>query len=165
MKLIWTKSGTPLSYAIRHICGDDCSHFSFVFESSAKGLMFESNLLGTHPSFLQTSLKSHTIVHDKTVNVPLEVEDLIWDEVVSKYDGKGYDFGGAAYLGLMVRREKTFKIPRPTANAWAKEGRYFCDEVYDVFNKFPKYFPKIEVCNGMDTPHDMFLKYELGERQ
>lgn len=160
MKLLWTKAQTPLSVGIRCLCGQDCSHFSFVFESAAKGLMFESNLLGTHPAFLQTSLKTHTIVHEKSFEIPLAIEDQIWDLAVEKYDGKGYDFGGALYLGIMERRKKTFGIPKPKTNAWASAGLYYCDEVYDIFNSFPDYFPKIDVCNGMDTPHNLWEKLE-----
>ena len=57
MKLVWSASKNPLSCLIRFVTGQDCSHFSFVFESRASGLMFESNLFGTHPAFYRTSLK------------------------------------------------------------------------------------------------------------
>lgn len=158
MKLVWTKSNSVLSQVIRFICGQDCSHFSFVFESGSRGLMFESNLLGTHPTFYKTSLKNHSVVHEKSLEIPIDVEDEIWDLMVQKYDGRSYDFGGAIFLGLSLAMERIFKMPRPQVNRWAKSDKYFCDETYDIFNSFPVYFPSIDVCRGMDTPHDVFVK-------
>lgn len=159
MKLVWSKSNLPLSVFIRAITGEDCSHFAFVFESSAKGLMFESNLLGTHPCFYQSSLKTHTIVHEVDLPLDISVEDDIWDIVVEKYDGRGYDFLGALYLGWRKLLQRFLKLPLPEKNKWAQPGQYFCDEVYDVLNQIPD-FKKINVMNGMDTPHDVWLKYQ-----
>ena len=159
MKLIWTKSNKPLSVLIRAITGEPSSHFSFVFESAAKGLMFESNLLGTHPAFLQTSLKTHTIVHEKNIPMTVEREDLIWDLVVQKYDGKGYDFLGALYLGLCKLGQRLFNFPMPTKNKWGQPDKFFCNEVYDVFNQIPG-MPTIDVMSGMDTPEDVWKHLE-----
>ena len=160
--LLWTKSNAPLSRFIRMITGQECSHFSFVFQGPGKsGLMFESNLLGTHPAFLKTSLKTHEIIHQIEMTLPIEDEDQIWDLCVEKYDGKGYDFGGAIYLGLMLLRERLFKIPRPLINKWAKSDSYFCDEIYEVFNHIPE-FKKIDVTSGMYTPHDIYINLQGG---
>jgi len=156
--LLWTKSKMPLSLVIRAITGEDCSHFSFVFQSQNRnGLVFESNLLGTHPCFLKTSLKSHTIVHSIDVDLSAEEEDRIWDLVVDKYDGKPYDFGGVFYLGWRKILQRLFNVPLPKHNKWAKKNAYFCDEIYDVLNNISK-FPKINVTRGMDTPHDVWMK-------
>jgi hypothetical protein len=156
--LLWTKSHSPLSWVIRMVTGQDCSHFAFVFESeNRKGLMFESNLLGTHPAFLQTALRSHTVVHSITIDLEDEDEDMLWDRVVEKYDGHPYDFGAALYLGWRLFLYRFFKRPVPQQNKWASPGAYFCDEVYDVLNNLPE-FKKIDVVSGMDTPHDVFVK-------
>ena len=72
--------------------------------------MFESNLLGTHPAFLTTSLKTHTIVHEISLDLSVEDEDKIWDAVVELYDGKPYDFCGALYLGW---RKLLYRFPKP----------------------------------------------------
>jgi len=163
MKLLWTKSSSPLSKIIRLITGQDCSHFSFVFEGPERtGLMFESNLLGTHPCFLETSLKTHTIVHSFEIPLTVEQEDLVWDLCIEKYDGKGYDFKGALYLGFRIILERLFKIKRPSENKWANDQLYFCDEVYDIFNRIPGLM-KIDVSNGMDTPHDVYMTLQGGK--
>lgn len=158
MRMVWTKSKLPVSLLIRAITGEEASHFSIVFESAAKGLMFESNLLGTHPKFFRTALKSLVVVQEKKFEVPIEVEDAIWDLVVQKYDGKSYDIKGALYLGWRILLQRAFKIPRPKVNAWGSPDRFFCNEVYEIFNSFPEHFPNIEVINGMDTPHDIWEK-------
>lgn len=158
MILLWTKGNTFLSKAIRAITGQDCSHFSFVFQSKNRnGLMFESNLLGTHPAFLHTFLKSHEIVHSIEVSLSIEEEDKIWDIIIDKYDGKPYDFMGALYLGYRCLLKRYFNRPMPLKNRLAKNDSYFCNEVYDVLNHIEG-FPKIDVISGMDTPHDVFDK-------
>lgn len=158
MKLVWTKSKTPLSLFIRWMTGEDCSHFAFVFEGPGRsGLMFESNLLGTHPAFFKTSLKTHEIVHEKDIDLTVEQEDAVWDLVVERYDGKPYDFGGALYLGIKKLMHKLFNSTIPTENKWSSQGKFFCDEIYDVFNNIPG-MKKIDVCGAMQSPHDVFLE-------
>lgn len=119
--------------------------------------MFESNLLGTHPAFFETSMKTHTIVHEKDLPINVIQEDIIWDTVVQKYDGKGYDFGGAAYLGLVKLLNRIMKFDPQfnfTKNAWAKDNEYFCEEIVTVLEMIPG-FPKIEN-PSMKTPEDLW---------
>jgi len=157
VKLVWTKSNKILSIFIRTICNEDCSHFSFVFESAANGLMFESNLIGTHPAFYKSSLKSHTIVHELNIPLTIEEEDKIWDIVTQKYDGKPYDFLGAIYLGWYKFLNSFFGVKIPDENKWSQPDQYFCNEVYDVLNNIPN-FKKIDVKNGMHSPHDVWME-------
>lgn len=155
MKLIWTKSNNPFSHLIRFITGDDCSHFAFVFESKASGLVFESNLLGTHPAFYQTKLKSVSVVHEKSIALSIEQEDKIWDIIVQKYDARPYDFGGALYLGWRKILNRLFKRPMPEVNKWARDDHYFCDEIYDILNHIEG-FPKLNAGGAMKTPCDIW---------
>lgn len=157
MKLVWTKSKLPLSVIIRLVTGEDCSHFAFVFESAAKGLEFESNLLGTHPKFWANSQKSLTVVHEKDVSLSVELEDKLWDNVVQKYDDCPYDYLGFFYLGWRILLKRLFKIPMPLKNAWSQKGTYYCDEIYQAFSCIPG-FPLILADGGMKTPHDLWLK-------
>jgi len=155
MRLIWTKSSTLLSKTIRFITKEDCSHFSFVFAKD--GIMFESNLLGTHPSFYQEMLKTHTIVHEMTIDCSQEEEDAVWDNVIKNYAGKNYDFCGAIYLGLRKFLYTRFNISMPLENKWAKSDAFFCDEIYDALKPI-KSLPIIEAGRGLDSPHDIFMK-------
>lgn len=162
MKLVWLKSTEPLSVVIRFITGQDCSHFAFVFESAAQGLMFESDLLGTHPEFYTTEMKNHTLIHSMDLPLTVEQEDTVWDLVVQQYDGHAYNYLGALYLGWRYILKRLFKIPLPAQNRWATPGTYFCDQVYEVLNQIPG-VPQVNVMNGMDTPHQVWVKLQTGE--
>lgn len=162
MKLIWTKSKLPLSVLIRAITGEDCSHFAFVFETKAQGLLFESNLLGTHPVFLNSMLSSFgdvTLVHAMDLPLSLDDENKVWDLIVAKYDDKPYDFLGAIYLGYRILLKRIFKIPIPAKNAWAESGTYYCDELYNILTQIPG-VPQVQVEGAMKTPHDLWLALE-----
>ena len=162
MKLIWSKSKSPLSLLIRTITGEDCSHFAIVLYDGKPGeIMFESNLLGTHPCFYQNSMKTHTLVHQVDVPCDQAVEDKVWDTVVKKFDGKGYDFLGVLYLGWRKILYRALRSPIPAINKWASPHRYFCDELFELVSGLPG-VPEIPVSNGMKTPHDVWTKFDLG---
>lgn len=161
MKLIWTKSHLPLSLVIRGVTGEDCSHFAFVFESQASGLVFQSNLLGTGPEFLNvlSSSSGFEIVHQLDLPMTAAEEDEAWDLIVQSYDNLGYNFLGAIYLGWRKLLNRMFKIAIPDKNPWNQPGTIFCDQVYAILNGLndPR-LPKINVMSGMDTPHDVWKR-------
>ena len=132
MKLIFTRSKTPFSWLIRWGLSTDVSHFALVFNSPAGGLMFESNLLGTHPRFYKTAQKHMTIVNEFDITMDVKDEDKIWDEVVDKYDGKGYDFPGFIYFCWRGFLLKFFNLPLPKKNAFAKPGMYLCISLFEI---------------------------------
>lgn len=159
MKLIWTKSNLPLSVVIRGVTGEDCSHFAFVFESSPAGLMFESNLLGSHPVFFQSSLKGFgamTIVHELPVPGTLAQENAFWDDLVKYLDDKPYDYTGAVYTGAMVLRERVFKVAIPPTNPWRTNGTYYCDELYQIVQKHYPHLRPVKVVGTCVTPHALW---------
>lgn len=157
MKLVWTKSNTALSKLIRWLTKEDCSHFAFVFPDDR--VMFESNLLGTHPAFYSESLKTHTVVHEIEVECSQEEAYAVWDNVTVNYAGKGYDYTGALYLGWRKFLKTRFNVALPTVNKWAKSDRFFCDELYDALSPIKK-LPKIEAGKGLDSPYDVFVKID-----
>lgn len=157
MKLVWSKSSLPLSVLIRAVTGEPCSHFLVVFESAAKGLVFESNLIGTHPRFWQSDQNKITIVHEKNLSLSAVAEDLIWDRVVQKYDGRPYDYVGALYLGFWKLAKRLFRVELPEKNLWASPERYFCSEIYEIFKDVPG-FPDIGITSGMESPEDVWQK-------
>jgi hypothetical protein len=165
MKLIWTKSYLPLSLVIRGVTGEPCSHFAFVFESQASGLVFQSNLLGTNPEFYNVLSKTwgFSVVHQLDLPMSVDEENIAWDAIVQQYDDIGYNFGGACYLGWRYGLKRAFKIPLPPTNAWSQPGTMFCDQVYRILNLLndPR-LPKIPVMNGMDTPESVWLKVSGG---
>lgn len=154
MKFIGSRSSLPLSILIRWVTGEQISHFAIVFDSPAGGLMFESNLLGTHPKFYRTAQKHMMVIDAVDVDTPVNIEDELWDRVVDLYDDKPYDFMGAIYLGLMILRKRIFGIPRPQVNAWASKKKFFCDELAMILAGLPG-LPQIPVSNGMMTPGEV----------
>lgn len=156
MKLVWTKSDKVLSKFIRFLTGDDCSHFAIVLYDGLRGeIMFESNLLGTHPVFYKNSLKSHTVVHEQKVLCSQIIEDAVWDNIVDNYDGRGYDYLGALYLGMRKFLNRTIGLKMPEKNAWANPDKYYCDELFEALKGVPG-IPEVPVANAMKTPHDVW---------
>lgn len=147
----------PLSILIRAVTGEDCSHFAFVFESKIGGLMFESNLLGTHPKFFKNAQKHFTVVHEIEVNLSIADEDTVWERVVNLYDDKPYDFGGMLYIGWRTILMRLFGLSKPKHNRWQSTHKYFCDEIYVALRGMPG-LPDLGQAGGMDTPHDVYLK-------
>lgn len=152
MKLYWTKSSLPLSLVIRAVTGEDCSHFLVVFDKFYGGLMFQSNLLGCAPGFFKND--KVTIVHEREINLTKEQEEACWKAMVDKYDGHGYDFLGAIYLGWRKLLYRWFKIPIPEINKWGSQEDYFCDELYLILSEAG--IDVGMVGNGMQSPHDVW---------
>lgn len=161
MRLIWTKSNLILSKLIRWGLNEDCSHFAIVFDSPAGGLMFESNLLGTHPKFYKTAKKHCEIVHEIVLNVSVEVEDRVWDIVVDNYDDEPYNFGAFLYFAWRAFLYKAFKRPFPAVNKWSKPDTHLCDQLYDAVENIAA--PNLNIDLAITSPHKVYEKLkELG---
>lgn len=159
---MWTKSNTSFSKFIRFLTGEDCSHFSFAFMND--GIVFESNLLGTHPTFLQTTLKTHTVMHELDLEISESVYNSVWDKVINMFDGRNYDYLGAMYLGIYKLKRKIFGSPIPNSNKWQSDNKFFCDEVYDALNEIPQ-LPVVNVSGSMMSPHDVWLRVSQGVKK
>lgn len=155
MRLCWTKSKLPLSKIIRWVTGEDCSHFLIVLDDPEGGLIFEANLLGTHPAFYRTHKKAFTIVHEIDWPLTLEVENHVRAFAIKKFDGRAYDFLGVLYLGLRIGLHRMFGLAIPKKNKWAKHGAFYCDDLFDIMQIIPD-LPKVHVTGRMITPHGLF---------
>ena len=154
MRLIFTKSSLPLSVLIRWFLNSDCSHFAIVFNSEGGGLMFESNLLGTHPKFYKTASKHFTVVHDIELKISPDAENHIWDVIVDQFDGARYNFKGFAYFCWRAFLLKAFKKPLPKINPWSMPGSYLCEQVFYAFQDLSG--EKIAVDLAMISPEDLY---------
>lgn len=164
MRLLFTSSPNAVDWLIKLVTGEDCAHMALLFESrSGGGVVFEANLLGTHPAFYKTWMKrGRRIVHSIEFQTTLVWEDAVWEAWVEKFDGRGYDFGGVLYLGLAKLMKRWFNRPLPKKNRWAKRQAFFCDEIYQLVSGLPG-FPPIEYrSNGMYSPHDVYLAIKDG---
>lgn len=125
-----------------------------VFDSRDGGIMFESNLMGTHPKFYKSAQKHFTIVHEIDLKAKVEEEDAAWDLMVDTYDGRPYAFKGALYLAWRLILRKCTGRPLPAINPWNQSGTYFCDQIYEILEKVGLKEIGVEV--GMQTPHAVF---------
>lgn len=155
MRLIISKSTLPLSVLIRAVLGTKSSHFLIVFDSPAGGLVFESNILGTHPKFWKTAQKSLTVIDELEVEMTVKQEDVIWDTVVDQMDGKGYDWGAFFYLGFSHIANRLWGREISKVNKWAKSNTYVCLQVAQAL--IP-YFPQLRDTDvSMLTPDQLMV--------
>lgn len=129
MKLLWVKSGLPLSKLIMWGLDEPCSHFAVVFDDK---IVFHSNLSGLHIVWFESFLKSYEVVFEIDVPLPLEEEEKMYQSIITKYDGASYDYGAFAYLTWRGFLKKFFGKPIPSHNPWASSKRYICDEVIQL---------------------------------
>lgn len=156
MNLIWTKSSSLLSKFIRWGFKQDCSHFAIVFNSPAGGLLFEANLIGTHPKFLKTALAhGMEVVHQIKLPLTVEEEDAVWDEVVDRLDSKEYDYKAFLFFVISGVLWKLFGIPMPKKNLWAINHSYLCVEVFHAVKKHTV-LKDIDIDISMTTPHELY---------
>lgn len=157
MKLVWTKSNLILSVLIRWGLNTDCSHFAIVFESPDGGLMFESNLLGTHPKFFKTAQKHMTVVHEIDMPVSVEVEDHVWDIVVDDYDDRDYNFKAFFYFCWRAFLNKVFKIPFPAQTKWSNPNNELCIQIFKALID-AGVLPDLGLDLAIASPHELYLK-------
>jgi hypothetical protein len=159
VKLLWTKSANPVDWLISLATGQDCAHFAIFFQVNDTGMVFEANLLGTHPVFFKTWMgTSRKIIHEKEVLLTQAEEIQLWQDWVTKFDGQPYDYLGAIYTGLMVLRQRFLGIPKPCRNAWGSKTAFYCDEIYQLVSGRPGFPTITDRSNGMDSPHDVWDK-------
>lgn len=154
MTLAFTKSNLPLSVLIRWFLDSDCSHFVLVFKSPSGGLMFESNLLGTHPKFYRTALKHMEVVHSIELDLTTYQENEIWDIIVDQFDGHPYNYKGFLYFTWRAFLKKFFGKPLPPTNPWSMPGSYLCDQVCYALQGITN--EKIGIDLSMVSPEDLY---------
>lgn len=129
MKLLWVSGTLPLSKLIMWGLNEPVSHFAICFDNS---IVFHSDLTGMHISWLPTFLEEHKIVYTVDLELPLEQEEAIYQSVITKYDGSGYDYGAFAYFIWRAALLKFFKMPLPNSNPWGSKTRFLCDEEIQI---------------------------------
>jgi hypothetical protein len=125
VKLIWTKSSSPLSILIRWALNEPCSHVAIVFDNK---IVFHSNLLGLHIEWFNTFKKKIDIVLEKDFPMPLAEEEALYQSIINKEDGKSYDFKAFFYFTWRALLRKFFKVPLPEKNEWDNPACDICIE-------------------------------------
>lgn len=143
MKLIYTKSKQPLSVLIRGALKEPVSHFAIVFDN---GFVFHSNLLGVHPQWFSTFKKNVEIVFELEYNCGQEKEEESWLKIVTKYDGRSWDFKAAFYWGYRLVLKWAFGCELPAKNKWASSDDVLCTEMAETLpDEFLKLMPVFDL--------------------
>lgn len=139
MRLLFTCGSTPLSWAIRHITGEDCSHCAI----EAGSHVIHADLLGVRAVPRSEFLSNHTVVH--ALDIPDNWEKLL--NTFATYDRTMYDLPALIYLGLKLL------LPfLPQQNLWRNSGLMLCTEWVE------------EYADGTEdatiTPYQLYLKLQ-----
>lgn len=124
MKILFTKSSLPLSKLIRWGFNEPTSHVAIMFDNK---LVFQSNLLGVGLEGIYRFQAAAEIVFTIDVPMNLKSEEQIYQNLLSQYDGKSYDFKAFAYFGYRVILKKLFGKPMPDKNSWQRPDAFLCD--------------------------------------
>lgn len=137
MRILFTRSGTPLSRAIRAVTKEPVSHCAIQLGE----LVVHSNLYGVHLETLHYFQTHSEIVYE--VDIPDNIEGL--HNSLDRDEGKWYDIGALLYLGLR------YVIPcLPKKNLWQCSGMYLCTEfVTEVING---------EADSLVTPYQLYVK-------
>lgn len=151
--LTWTKSSMPLSKMIMWLFNEPCSHFAISFDDQ---FVFQSDLLGTEPTFWSWFKAKHTIVHELYISPKLNVDDAVWAKITGTFDRpKSYDFGAFLYFGLCGLAHKFFNRKMPKKNIWASSTSYLCTELAQVLSPIPGIVIPSDI--DMITPEQLWL--------
>ncbi len=145
MLVLFTTGKNPISWLIRKVTGDDCSHCVLQIGD----IVLHSDFLGVRVepiSFFSRRVKILHSVEVPSVGIPLE-------KILAKHTGRWYDIPGFIYLGLRL----LFPF-LPKNNLWQTTGMYLCTElVTSVLD---------EKEHSTITPHKLYIvlkdRYDKG---
>jgi len=147
MKILFTRSKSPLSWLIRAVTREPVSHCAVLYN----GLVAHSNLLGLHLTGENHFRETTEVVYEVTIPSIDQHEDhqKFW-KLLDEEEGSLYDFGALLFLGFCLILRSIFKIPLPKSNLWAASGMFVCTEwVTEVVS---------EEEDAMITPYGLYLK-------
>jgi hypothetical protein len=155
MKLVWVRGNKLLSKFIMWGLKEPVSHFAIIFDNK---IVFHSDLLGVRIMWLPTFLESHEIVFQMDfANATLEDQEGVYQSIVTKFDGKPYDYKAFIYFGWRGLLWRLFKKPFPAKNAW-NTGGYLCTEMAEVLpdSIVPKEIKEKDI--SMMSPYRLWLE-------
>lgn len=156
MKLIWTKSGAPLSRLIRWAFNEDCSHFAVVMDDK---IVFHSNLIGVHLQWFESFKKKSQVVYSLDLIISEQKENEVYYEMI-KHDARPYDWGAFFYLAWRGLLYRLFLMPIPSGrNPFGTDKWDICLEVASALK------PVLNISDNLDmvTPYRLYtiLKPEV----
>jgi len=123
MKIAFTRSSLVLSKFIRWGLKEDVSHIVFIFDDN---IVFHANLSGCHIEWFNTFKKKVEIVDVIEYKFPLEVEEKIYQSIINKNDGRGYDYKAFIYFIYAAFIHRFFGRPMSITSKWGCKRRFIC---------------------------------------
>lgn len=126
IRLLWTRSGLPASRLIRSLSGEDVSHFAIEIDGR---YVFHSNFYGAHLKWRSTFVKHVEVIHQIEMPLTPEQEELIYLELINRFDEQTYDWGAFAYLSWRLVLHRFLGKEPPTRNIWSSSRGLLCTEL------------------------------------
>lgn len=139
MKIAFTRSHLPVSQFIRWGLKEDVSHVVYVFDDK---IVFHCNFSGCHIEWYNTYKEKIEIVDEVEIKFSLEVEEEIYQSIIDKNDGRGYDFKAFAYFGYRAALHRFFGRPMPLTSKWGNKRRFICSSLAAQLPK--EHFPQLQ---------------------
>lgn len=149
MRYYFTKSSL-----VQAILKQDCGHLAIEFGQGDHAVVIESTALtGVRPQWRKAFLAQRTVVHCLERELPLEKDLEYYERVVSRVIGRGYDYRGASWLGLV-----TLLGISSLMNPVGRRDDLYCTEVLSAQKDWlAKHgFDTSKLENQLLKPHDAY---------
>lgn len=158
MTLLFTTGNNLFSWLIRKVLNEPMSHFAIAFDLDLGGIVFHSNLLGTHIQYYPDFLKSAEVIESIEVPMTLEKEEELYRAILAKYSHKKYDFKAFAYFTYRALLKRLFGIQVPDKNIWQNADSLLCTGLAEPLRDMGILNPNIDVKDfEMLTPYQIYL--------
>jgi hypothetical protein len=131
MKIVFTKNNMPLSWLIRCVTREDCSHMAIVFDDL---FVVQSNLFGVGMETSKQFFKVQKTVHTYELPLLLSKEDDVWKDLIKLVGGAQYDFKAVILDGVAVTLKRFFGIEL-NPKRWHADNKYLCYELAFVIQE------------------------------
>lgn len=150
MQLLFLRSGKVGSRLIRWILGEPVSHVAILF---SPGVVVHATFSGVQMDYITNFLRTHEVVYrvDMPSGARGELDTLC--ELLGRYWGRGYDWGGALYLGYAHLMHRWFRRELPTKNEWDSPYKPFCAELAEAATGW--------TVDPMITPYELYLQVQM----
>ena len=149
MKILFTKSSSPVSKLIRWIFNEPISHLAIEMDER---IVYHSNLIGVHLNWASRFRAHCEVVFEINIPMKLEQEELVYQRAIP-LEGSSWDWTAGFWLFYRGLLFKWFKKPMPKYNPWSRKQRLFCHELAMIFSgliPIPDYLDTL-------TPYTFYL--------
>lgn len=131
MMFLFTQNNTIGSKLIRGCLDTNISHFAIVFDEDKYGIVFHSRMLQGVGLQWWTDFRAnnHLVSALRPKVACLATEEKIYNALVGKYYGHGYDFSALPEFGFYGLRRKLTGRAIPSRPHFGSSHHYLCSEI------------------------------------